>query len=202
MECLAELYAYDRQPSKALEFNLRLGRPEVFDLIRDFNLFDAVRDKVVLLLEFEHAAIEQDVKDRDARKDTDAPGIPKIRNASQGPAVQLLVEHTHSIPIPRVVEQLDEHPLFMYAYLDALFDRDPNSGFEFHNRQVDLYAEFDYPKLMDFLRASSNYSLEQVSVYYRCIPNLMSRLLQYVQGEISFRKWYIFSVGWAITSKL
>ena len=48
-------------------------------------------------------------------------------------------------------------------YLDALFDKDPHLAFDYSDLQVDLYAEYDPNKLMDFLRASSYYSLEQVS---------------------------------------
>lgn len=48
-------------------------------------------------------------------------------------------------------------------YLDALFDKDPHLAFDYSDLQVDLYAEYDPNKLMDFLRASSYYSLERVS---------------------------------------
>jgi len=58
-------------------------------------------------------------------------------------------------------------------YLDALFDKDPNScqpysdqmvSFEFiscSSLQVDLYATYDYEHLMPFLRASNFYGLER-----------------------------------------
>lgn len=45
--------------------------------------------------------------------------------------------------------------------MDALFDRDHQLGYEFHDLQVELYAEFDYPKLLEFLRASHYISLEK-----------------------------------------
>jgi hypothetical protein len=48
-------------------------------------------------------------------------------------------------------------------YLDALFDKDPHLAFDYSDLQVDLYASYDPNKLMDFLRASSYYSLERVS---------------------------------------
>jgi len=53
MECLAELYAYNHEPDKALEYNLRLLRPNVFDLIIEYNLFPAVQEKVILLMKFD-----------------------------------------------------------------------------------------------------------------------------------------------------
>lgn len=64
----------------------------------------------------------------------------------------------------RVVQQLKPRPKFLHTYLDALFRRDPHLGYEFHDLQIELYAEFDPAKLLDFLRASNYYSLEKVRV--------------------------------------
>lgn len=60
-----------------------------------------------------------------------------------------------------MVKQLRRHRQFLHIYLDALFDRDHQLGFEFHDLQVELYAEYDYSKLMEFLRASHYISLEK-----------------------------------------
>ena len=46
-------------------------------------------------------------------------------------------------------------------YLDALFSSDPQAAFEYSDMLVDLYAEYDYARLLDFLRASTSYSLEK-----------------------------------------
>lgn len=99
-----------------------------------------------------------------------------------GIAIDLLVDHTHSIPvrsrclsfehfivwanqgspqIPRVISQLQDHRKYLYMYLDALFDKDAHLAFDYSDLQVDLYAEFKPDKLMDFLRASNYYSLER-----------------------------------------
>lgn len=56
---------------------------------------------------------------------------------------------------------MNRHRQFLHIYLDALFDRDHHLGFEFHDVQVELYAEFDYAKLLGFLRASHYISLEK-----------------------------------------
>jgi hypothetical protein len=61
-----------------------------------------------------------------------------------------------------VVQQLKPRPKFLHTYLDALFRRDPHLGYEFHDLQIELYAEFEPVKLLDFLRASNYYSLEKV----------------------------------------
>ncbi|KAA1466651.1 vacuolar assembling protein VPS41 [Dentipellis sp. KUC8613] len=148
MECLAELYTANRQPGKALPFFLRLRRSNVFDLIREHNLFSSVQDQALLLVEFDHELMEK----REAEGEVGAVG--------RGAAITLLVDHTYSIPVARVVQQLQPRPLFLFQYLDALFERDPHLTSDFADTQVKLTAEFAPHKLIDFLRASNYYNLE------------------------------------------
>ena len=49
----------NRQPGKALPYLLRLRRPHVFDLIRENNLFTAIQDQALLLVEFDHELMEK-----------------------------------------------------------------------------------------------------------------------------------------------
>ncbi|KAJ7446892.1 hypothetical protein B0H11DRAFT_2083691 [Mycena galericulata] len=146
MECLAELYIANRQPGKALTYFLRLRRPNVFDLIRDNNLFTDVQDQALLLVEFDHELMEKRQQD----------GHP----ATKSEAITLLVDHIHSIPVGRVVQQLQSRPYFLFLYLDALMDKEPHMVSGFADMQVKLYAEFATPRLIDFLRASNDYNLE------------------------------------------
>lgn len=85
MECLAELFIANRQPGKALTYFLRLRRPGVFDLIREHNLFTVVQDQALLLVEF-----EQDVHAKQGQRKS---------QSKHGAAIELLVDHTHSIPV-------------------------------------------------------------------------------------------------------
>jgi hypothetical protein len=108
MECLAELYVIpaiftslqvrilpfphirytaNRQPGKALPFFLRLRRPNVFDLIRENNLFTDVQDQALLLVEFDHELME--------RRKKEGLAVYEERND----AITLLVDHIHSIPV-------------------------------------------------------------------------------------------------------
>ncbi|CAG8508593.1 12818_t:CDS:10 [Ambispora leptoticha] len=168
MECLAELYTFNREPDKALEYSLRLRRPNVFDLIRDYGLFSSIEDKIVLLMEFDQHLLSLETKESIENKDDlgeptekPSPKLTPIRKPSEGPAVQLLVQNTESVPISRVVKQLQKHPKFMFIYLDALFLHDPHMGYEYHDLQVELYAEYEPSRLMEFLRNSNYYSLEK-----------------------------------------
>ncbi|KAH9848839.1 vacuolar protein sorting-associated protein 41 [Lenzites betulinus] len=149
MECLAELYTLNRQPGKALPYFLRLRRPNVFDLIRENNLFTDVQDQALLLVEFDQELREKRRQEGE-KVDTDPVA-----------AITLLVDHIHSIPIGRVVQQLQSRPAYLYLYLDALFHKDPHITSTYADTQVKLYAEYAPRKLVDFLRASNYYNLEQ-----------------------------------------
>lgn len=146
LEVMAEMYIGRGQPARALPYYLRLRKPNVFDLIREHNLFDAVQEQALLLVEFDRERARDDVKGKEADK--------------HGAAIQLLVDHTLAIPIDRVVQQLAAKPQYLYMYLDALFDKDPSSCQPYGNRMVDLYATYDHAHLMPFLRASNFYDLE------------------------------------------
>ena len=65
--------------------------------------------------------------------------------------------------IVRVVQQLRGRSRFLFLYLDALFEKDAHLIAGFADMLVELYAEHAPAKLIDFLRASSFYSLEIVS---------------------------------------
>ncbi|KAF9307478.1 Vacuolar protein sorting-associated protein 41 [Mortierella antarctica] len=173
MESLAELYTRDGRADRALEYFLRLRRPNVFDLIRDHNLYSTVKDKAVLLMEFDQYLYDQKIKEREEAKKgkyTTEPSGEYEKTAeeelTQGPAVQMMIEHTEEIPIKHVVPQLSNHSRLRHIYLDALFLRDPHLGSEFHDLQVELYADYAPGKLIDFLRASNYYSLERA--YHTC----------------------------------
>ncbi|KAG1870933.1 vacuolar assembling protein VPS41 [Suillus tomentosus] len=154
MECLAELYTANRQYGKALPFFLRLRRQNVFELIREHNLFTDVKDQVLLLIEFDQELLER-------RKQEGAEG-----EVTSSEAIALLVDHIHSIPIVRVVQQLRDRPFYLFLYLDALFKKDSQLGSEFADLQVTLFAEFATHRLIDYLRASTSYNLE--AAYNEC----------------------------------
>jgi hypothetical protein len=55
MEALAELYLLSKQHPEALHVYLKLGKEDVFRLVKDLGLFEAVRDKVRELMIFDSA---------------------------------------------------------------------------------------------------------------------------------------------------
>ncbi|KDN36144.1 vacuolar protein sorting-associated protein 41 [Tilletiaria anomala UBC 951] len=139
MESIAVILIANRQPGKALPYYLRLRKPDVFKLILEHNLFSDVRDQALSLIEF----------DEDISADAGPNGART--------AIQMLVDHKFSIPIHRVVPQLESSPQHLHLYLDALFRQDPQSVTEFSDQQVSLYAEYQPEALMPYLRAMSSY---------------------------------------------
>jgi len=129
---LAQLLVSNGQYEEALEMylKLRLGA-EVFSLITTYDLFGAVKDKVMELVVFDEAR-----------------------------ALKMLVASSDKIAVAHVVAQLRADRRLLYTYLDLLFDKDPRAGASFHELQVELYADFDQSKLLGLLRQSNHYRLE------------------------------------------
>nr|XP_009677728.1 PREDICTED: vacuolar protein sorting-associated protein 41 homolog isoform X3 [Struthio camelus australis] len=132
LRTLAELYTYDQRYGKALEIYLTLRHKDVFQLIHKHNLFSSIRDKIVLLMDF----------------DTEK-------------AVDMLLDNEDKISIDRVVEELENRPELQHVYLHKLFKRDHHKGQRYHEKQISLYAEYDRPNLLPFLRDSTHCPLEK-----------------------------------------
>ncbi|CAL5024780.1 unnamed protein product [Urochloa decumbens] len=137
-EALAELYVINSQYEKALSLYAELLKPEVFEFIEKYNLHDSVRDKVVNLM---------------------------ILDSKR--TVHLLIQHRDIIPTYEVVDQLlhtdrnCDKRYFLHLYLHALFEIDIHAGKEFHDMQVELYADYEPRMLLPFLRTSQHYRLDK-----------------------------------------
>ena len=60
-----------------------------------------------------------------------------------------------------VVKQLREKPYYLFYYLNATFSRDNSFSPEYHEELLRLYAIYDRPSLLPFLKQSNNYSNEK-----------------------------------------
>ncbi|KAG8515093.1 Vacuolar protein sorting-associated protein 41 [Galemys pyrenaicus] len=132
LKTLAELYTYDKNYGNALEIYLTLRHKDVFQLIHKHNLFSSIKDKIVLLMDF------------DSEK-----------------AVDMLLDNEDKISIKKVVEELENRPELQHVYLHKLFKRDHHKGQRYHEKQISLYAEYDRPNLLPFLRDSTHCPLEK-----------------------------------------
>ena len=62
-------------------------------------------------------------------------------------ALKMLVASTDKMAVAHVLAQLKGQRRLMHTYLDMLFDKDPRAGANFHELQVELYADFDQVRL-------------------------------------------------------
>ncbi|KAH3717295.1 hypothetical protein DPMN_060078 [Dreissena polymorpha] len=131
LQALAELHSYKKEFDKALAIYVRLKHKDVFLLINKYSLFENVSDKIVQLMEFDEEN-----------------------------AVKMLMDNIDKIPIDKVVRQLEKSPKYLYVYLHKLSLVDNQYILPYAGNMVKLYAEFDPPKLLPFLKSSVPYPLD------------------------------------------
>lgn len=162
-EALAELYVIDTQYEKALALYADLMKPEIFDFIEKNNLQDAIHEKVVQLM---------------------------ILDSKR--AVALLIQNRDIIPPSKVVEQLLSAPkicesrYFLHLYLHSLFENDINAGKEYHDFQVELYADYEPRMLLTFLRISQHYKLDKA--YDMCVRKGLLKEQVFILGRMGNAK--------------
>ncbi|XP_057247651.1 vacuolar protein sorting-associated protein 41 homolog isoform X2 [Beta vulgaris subsp. vulgaris] len=162
-EALAELYVRTGQNEKAFSFFADLLKPDVFDFIERHNLHAAVREKVVPLMML------------DTKR-----------------ATSLLIQQKDLITPAEVVPQLlkagdkCDFRYFLYLYLHALFEASPHAGRDFHDMQVELYADYDSKMLLPFLRSSQHYTLEKA--YELCMRKGLLKEQAFILGRMGNTK--------------
>jgi hypothetical protein len=144
MESLAELYLITDQPREVVKYYVRLDKPETFEFIRRFRLFDVVKDDIVRFLQLKSPAVEVE------------EGEPNPEGLA------LLVDHSHTIIPETVLKQLSDYPYFQYCYIRALREREGGFLEDWGDLQVELYAAFNRAELLHFLKTSNTYNLEKV----------------------------------------
>ncbi len=170
MEGLAKLYIADGRPKEALRCFIGLKDADAaMNLIRDYRLLDAVSDDIPGLLLL-----------RVSKEQMRSAPINELEQATSEP-IKLLVDDAYNgIVRPEVVvAQLEEkYPLFLFFYLRALWtglnlsagqtttnDRLVVEGKtlveDFGDLAIELFAEYDRPLLIDFLKASQSYNFEK-----------------------------------------
>jgi vacuolar protein sorting-associated protein 41 len=117
MESLAELYVILDQPREVVKYYIRLNKPETFEFMRRFRLFDVIKEDVLRFLELH------------GEKGGEEPN-------EEGLA--LLIDHAHTISPDLVLAQISSKPYFQYRYLCALRDREGGFLEEYGDLQVPL----------------------------------------------------------------
>ncbi|KAF0294963.1 Vacuolar protein sorting-associated protein 41 [Amphibalanus amphitrite] len=132
LQALGLLYTHQCRHDKALAIYLKLGHPGVFDLVTKHELHAAVADRAAALARVDEAR-----------------------------TVELLTERPEESPPERVVAELTALPAVLYRYLWRLYQRHRHLSGKYHDRLVELSAEYERGRLMELLRASGEYSLQR-----------------------------------------
>ncbi|KAI9500149.1 hypothetical protein BX070DRAFT_196326 [Coemansia spiralis] len=157
-ESLAFLYDKLNQPSKSLKYHLELFALGILDRVLRENLFDAIRDKAELVLCYDDHTLGLDGLDLDESLQS---GAVLLKRRCEAKGVLLLTDNTDAIPCASVVKQLVKRPEHLHIYLHALLTKDPHLGAPFADLQVELYAEYNPERLLNFLRISTYYTFDK-----------------------------------------
>ncbi|TIA90212.1 hypothetical protein E3P99_01719 [Wallemia hederae] len=173
LESLAELYLHNRQPGKVLPIYLKLEKYEVFELIKKHSLWTDVQYQALELVRFDEGL---------ALSESQSQWV----EGGRGTIIQLLVNHTYSIQINTVVEQLQHESRYLYLYLDALRGLDNTLVEPYADTLVELYAEYDQNKLEGYLRTNVRYNLEKA--YHVCEKRDYVQEMVFILGRMGSNK--------------
>ncbi|KAI8921093.1 hypothetical protein DFJ77DRAFT_448518 [Powellomyces hirtus] len=170
------LHTLDKKYDRALFYALVIREKNALDAVAKYNLYAFVESHALLVMEYDDHVLNADEKiareiEKAVLSSSETSGLlgeiggnavlGKVRAAIHQKGVQILVNHPDRVSMDRVVKQLSTRPKFLHIFLDALFRKDPLECAAFHPLQVELYAEYDYLQLMDFLRVSNSYSVQK-----------------------------------------
>ncbi|KAK9493022.1 hypothetical protein V1508DRAFT_120762 [Lipomyces doorenjongii] len=150
---IAKLYVSIGNPNAAILHLLHIQDPAAIDLIRDqhllLSMLPSIPEILTINLTFE---------------ELESAPVSVIRQKS-AEAVYLVVEGRLELLPEKVVEQVINSGMEVMAflYLERLQEIDGFAAQGFADLQVNLYAEYDRPKLLDFLKKSNSYNFEKAS---------------------------------------
>ena len=181
-QCLAKLYLADGRAKDALRCYIKLQDADgAMGLIKDYHIIDAISDDIAGLILLRVSKEQQ----------RSAP-LAELEEASIE-AIRLLVDEAHygtvrpGIVIPQLQKRNGMSP-YLFFYLRALWNGDTSSSptgpdlrqsspisinlaategkslvNDHADLAVELFAEYDRPLLLSFLKASQSYTLETAS---------------------------------------
>ena len=174
---LSGLYILAGDPVTAVHHLLLLRDPSVLDLVSKYHLLRSFLNQISEILTINLKSIE----------DLTLAPLPIIRE-TMSRAISIVVQGRHEVTPDDVVSHLTEKKLEVvsFLYLEQLNLVDSFASQKFGDLQARLYAEFDRPKLIGFLKRNNNYNLEkaaQVCESLGYIPELV-----YILGKVGQNK--------------
>src|SRR5579862_7568966 len=128
LESLAELYIITSQPREVVKLYVQLNKPETFEFIRRFRLFEVVKDDVSRFLHL---------------RTPESEGMGEGEPNPEG--IKLLIDHSHTITPEMVLGQLEREPYFQYQYIRALREREGGFLEDWGDLQVQSLVSISFP---------------------------------------------------------
>jgi vacuolar protein sorting-associated protein 41 len=174
MESLGKLNAADGKPREALKCYISLHDADAaMGIIKEYHLVDAIADDIPGLILL-----------RVSKEQMRSASIQELEETTSEAITLLVNEAQHGLLQPAVVvHQLEEKelPLYLFFYLRSLWRGDGLIQEAEQNREmlvaeskslmddfadlaVKLFANYDQPLLMEFLKTSTSYNFEKVNI--------------------------------------
>ena len=166
----------DKQFDQAIYYCMLQRKPGQADRIERENLFSFLQNNVLLVMQY---AFHQ------SKLENENNTLASLRACAASKSLQLLVTNPDFAPVSKCVSILSPYPQLLYIYLDALFSLcgDANENIHpFQDRQVELYAEYDPSRLLDFLRTASAFSFPKA--YDICFEKDLVPEMLYLLGKM------------------
>ncbi|KAJ3024132.1 UNVERIFIED_CONTAM: Vacuolar protein sorting-associated protein 41 [Siphonaria sp. JEL0065] len=194
LEAAVDLCRNAKRFDRALIYGLKLRVPTILTLVIPHNLFQTLQLNARLLMEYDMDMALHDEDIHGSRMWTGKEegfgnsdrlvdeNVRVLRRSGLQQGVSLLVENTDRAPVSSVVKELGKSRQFLHVYLDALFRFDEHEGLQYHTDQVELYADFDPTRLLDFLRSSAMYKIQ--AAYELCELRDLVPEMVYLLGKM------------------
>ncbi|KAJ1977683.1 Vacuolar protein sorting-associated protein 41 [Dimargaris xerosporica] len=203
MAILVILYTHQQQPEHIVEYSLRLHQPGMVDKIVENRWIHEVRNKVVLLMQYDQYMYRQHPLPHAAQPTRRAASTASVAPAgsqetrqltelSQMPGVQLLVRYHDAIPPHRVVHQLQTHLYLLHTYLHALYVYDSQGrSYRANSAPVGTLSTLVASSEMNHVLLSAPFHDLQVELYAEYDYSL---LLMFLRNASGYRLQHAFQV--------
>ena len=179
---LVDLNRFARNWDRTIYYSLLLGIEEQDLEIEKHQAFSLFHDNAFILIQYAWNVVIQ--------KEFDP--IAQIRKCVSSKMLSLMVSSIDYLAPAQAVEALSSNPKFLHIYLNALYLKDQYEGAAFHDLQVDLFAEYDQPQLLSFLKSAS--AITFTKAYEICETRDLVPEMMYLLGKMGDNRKALFLI--------
>lgn len=170
---ICRVYENSLEPNKAIPHLCALKAPNIVEFLDKHHILTTFTSEIPKFLKLRFAK----------ESDIETLPIPEIEE-NLSPIVDILVERRYEI-FPNTIVKLmirERLGIMSFLYLEKLATIDELLVKGFENTRVELFSQFDRPKLLPFLVANNNYDISKAIDI--CESNAFVDELVYLLGEI------------------